>query len=721
MRQLALYQDGRLELQDVPDAVAPSGGILVRTTHSVLSPGTERMKLEQARMNLVQKAAARPDQVRAVVDTARRLGWSAAVAKVRNRLESPSPLGYSAAGIVEAVDPGNTRFRVGDRVACGGAESAHHAELIGVPDLLAAPVPPGVPLWSAAYTTLCSIALHAVRQAGTAVGDQAMVVGQGLVGQLVTSLLAAAGARVIGVDTLPARLAIAGQMGAERVAAPGDLRGGALILEWTGGRGVDAVFLCVGGASTAPVEQAVEALRDRGTLVIVGAYDAVLEWKSLYRKEVQVRYARSYGPGRYDPAYEWRGADYPLGYVRWTEARNFEACLHLMDAGRLNLGPVSGTRVRVEDALSVYRDLLDPAGGMIGALLEYPPAESATPAPSPASDLPPAAPPRGAPAALDVIGAGNFARTMLLPHLKGRIPLGTVVNATGLSARHVQSKFGFAAATTDSRRLLESVSANPILIATRHHLHGPMVVSALEHGRHVFVEKPLCLTRDELDAIDAALLGSTGSVMVGFNRRYAPATADLARALRACPGPKALSCHVVAAPPAAESWYANVEESGGRILGESCHFLDLFLHVLQARPCAVSAQPLGSGTGTTARSLDSVAAQVEFDDGSTAQLVYGPEGDPSFPKETVRVVAHGLVAECEDFRRLVLHRKRKRTVSRYRSKGHAEEIERWLAFLGGEAPHPLPYAEARQTMLLTFAVLESIRTRRTVSLTDPRL
>jgi predicted dehydrogenase/threonine dehydrogenase-like Zn-dependent dehydrogenase len=724
VKQLAQYQDGRLEIQDVPAPLPPPGGLLVRTTHSVISPGTEKMKVEQARMNLLQKAKARPDQVGKVLDTARTLGWRAAVEKVRNRLESPTPLGYSAAGIVEAVDVANSRFRVGDRVACGGAECAHHAELIAVPDLLASHVPIGVPMWSAAYTTLCAIAMQAVRQADAQVGSQVMVIGQGLIGQLATAILTAAGMRVLAADVISGRLKVARDMGAERVANPAEIRIEDEVREWTGGYGVDAVLLCVGGKSAAPAEQAVACLRDRGTLVIVGIYDATLDWKTCYMKEIQVRYSRSYGPGRYDTAYEWSGRDYPVGYVRWTENRNFESCLNLMASGRLDLMPVTTRRAPFEEALPVYSALMERANGDIGVVLEYGGHRPEEVMPALAVASPGSFPrlPRHAPripgapcSALDVIGAGNFARTMLLPHLKGRISLGTIVNNTALSSRHVKEKFGFAKAATDASELLGDNPTNAVLIATRHHLHGPMVLSAIQHQRHVFVEKPLCLTRVELDRIDAAMAESTGSVMVGFNRRFAPATRELAKILADCPGPKSMAFHVFAGRLAPDHWYSNLEESGGRVLGESCHFLDLFCHLLGSAPRSVFARTTWPTSGRTAFP-DSVAVQIEFDDGSSAQLIYSAEGDPSFPKESFRVFAAGLVAECENSQSLTIHQRRKSRTRKFASKGHGEEMEAWLAFLKGEAEHPLPYIEARQSMLLTFAVLDSIREHRAIEL-----
>jgi predicted dehydrogenase/threonine dehydrogenase-like Zn-dependent dehydrogenase len=727
MKQLAQYQDGRLELQEVPVPVPPPGGILVRTTCTVISPGTEKMKVEQARMSLLQKAKARPDQVKKVLDTARTLGWKAALQKVRNRLESPSPLGYSAAGEVVAVDAQNTRFQVGDRVACGGAECAFHAEMIAVPDLLASPIPDGVQDWQAAYTTLASISMQAVRQAQVGLGERVLVMGQGLVGQLATNLLAASGARVMGVDFVGQRLTVAQQMGAERVVNPGATKVEDAVREWTDGLGVDAVLLCVGGKTSAPADQAIACLRDRGTLVIVGIYDAQLEWKTAYMKDIQVRYSRSYGPGRYDPQYEWGGRDYPVGYVRWTENRNFESCLQLMKSGGLNLNPVTTRRARFDDAVSVYNELMLQGNADIGVVLEYGATKVSEPVALPEKKATvqlngsseSVAKLQGGGMVLDVIGAGNFARTMLLPHIKGQVPFGTIVNGTGLSARHVREKFGFADAETDSSKVFARSANSAVMIGTRHHLHAPLVLDGLKHGKHVFVEKPLCLTVEELDQISGVVHQSngqgSGSVMVGFNRRFAPATVELTRVLRAIPGPKTLTYHVFAGPLAPDHWYANLEESGGRVLGEACHFLDFACHVLGSRPEKVTAQTVWPARGRNAFP-DSVTAQVEFSDGSSFQLVYTAEGDFAFPKESFRVFASGLVAECENFQKLSLYQKRKLTEKKFTSKGHAEEMAAWASFLKGETAHPMSYAQTHQSMALTFAVLESIRENRQVTL-----
>lgn len=704
MLQLAQYQDGRLELQDVPVPVPPPGGILIRTTCSVISPGTEKMKVEQARMSLLQKAKARPDQVKKVLDTARTLGWKSALEKVRNRLESPSPLGYSAAGVVVAVDDLNSRFRVGDRVACGGAECAFHAEMIAVPDLLAARIPEGVEDWQAAYTTLASISMQAVRQANVKLGERVLVMGQGLVGLLATSLLRASGARVMAVDYMASRLETAQAMGAERVVNPGQTRVADAVREWTGGDGVDVVMLCVGGKGADAADTAIECLRDRGVMVIVGIYDAELSWKTAYMKDIQVRYSRSYGPGRYDPQYEWGGQDYPLGYVRWTENRNFESCLHLMQNGTLDLAPVTTRRAVFAEAVSVYDQLMQPGNQDIGVVLNYA-AKTAGSEASPRGTSPTsvtATQGRGPVQRVDVIGAGNFARTMLLPHLKGNIELGTIVNGTGLSSRHVKEKFGFDQAATDSAAVFEK-AGGAVMIGTRHHLHAPLILKALAAGKRVFVEKPLCLTVGELQEIDEAMKTGQGDILVGFNRRFAPATVELKKRLDTLPGPKTLAYHVFAGPLAPDHWYANMAESGGRVLGEACHFFDYACFLL-GRPVQVLAQTIGR-----TEVPDSVTVQIGFADGSSAQILYSADGDFAFPKESFRVFGMGLVAECENFQSLTLYRNRKRTVMKFGSKGHAEEMAAWLACLKDGHNSPLPYPDAHQSMRLTFAVMESLR------------
>jgi predicted dehydrogenase/threonine dehydrogenase-like Zn-dependent dehydrogenase len=722
LKQIAQYQDGRLELQDVPLPSAPPGGILVRLTHSVISVGTEKMKVEQARMSLLQKARARPDQVRKVLDTARTLGWRAAVEKVRNRLEIPSPLGYSAAGVVEAVDAGNTRFRIGDRVAIGGAECAYHAEYAAVPDMLATAVPEGVENWQAAYTTIASIALQAVRQLQPTLGERVLVVGQGLVGLLVTAFLRASGVRVMALDVAPARRALAQAMGAEKVVIAGQQDLHQEARAWSEGFGVDAAVLAASANTNGPTEQALEVLRDRGRVVVVGKTKVDLPWEYAFGKEIEVRFSRSYGPGRYDPAYEWAGSDYPIGYVRWTEQRNFEACLQCMRAGSIDLASLTTRRAPFTEALQIYQHLMGDGGSAeAGVILEYGQHDTDVPLPAPAGPprlalVQPSPPTQRLDTPIsrvDVIGAGNFARSMLLPHLKDRVPLGTVVNHTALSANHVRTKFGFAGAATNTEQVFADAAHAAVLIATRHNLHAPLVLRALAANRHVFVEKPLCLNRVELEQIDIALGTSRGSVQVGFNRRFAAAAVELRQLIRATPGPKTASFRVMAGPLEPGSWFANMGESGGRVLGEACHFFDFFCFLFESGPLSVSAQTVWPAAGRLPFP-DSVTAQVEFADGSCGQLIYSAEGDTSWPKETCTVFGAGFTAELQNFKTLSVHRRRKRTSREFNGKGHAEQMAAWTAFLGGASPHPVPFEAARRSMLLTFAAVAAIQQGRSI-------
>lgn len=709
-------------MQEVPKPTAPPGGILVRVTHSVISLGTEKMKVEQAKMNLLQKAKARPDQVRKVVEVAKSMGWRSALEKVRNRLESPSPLGYSAAGVVVAVDEANGRFKVGDRVACGGAECAFHAEYIAVPDMLAAPIPKDVPSWKAAYTTLCSIALHAVRRTEPRLGDKILVMGQGLVGLIITNFLKSSGARVLAVDLLPSRRKTAEAMGAERVVILGQQNLMDEVRFWTEGYGVDAAVICTGTQSNTPIEQACEACRDRARMVDVGITKIELPWRMFSEKEIEFRFSRSYGPGRYDPGYEWGGNDYPIGYVRWTEQRNFQASLHAMGTGLLNLEALTTRKVPFADALGVYQTLATSQND-IGIVLEYPDvAEEAVVSSAPES---PPVPRQPSPArkrnkpveALDVIGAGNFARTMLLPGLKGQIPLGAVVNQTALSANHVKTKFGFESAGTDAQQVLARPGDRAVVIATRHHLHAPLVLAGLKTGREIFVEKPICLTRQELREIDTAVANGTSTIQVGFNRRFAPASQEIKRMLADTPGPLSVSYRWMCGVLDPSHWYSNIAESGGRIIGEACHVLDYMCFLFDSYPVRVFAQDIWPGKGRLPVP-DSVSVQVEFENGSSGQLDYTAQGDSSYPREQFTLFGAGLVVEVSNFLEMQVYRGRKKTKKSFSSKGHAEQVAAWLGYLRGQTEHPFPYEQSRTSMLLTFAVLESIQQRRAVSLEE---
>lgn len=511
-------------------------------------------------------------------------------------------------------------------------------------------------------------------------------------------------------DFLQPRLEAALAMGAERVIQSNQSNITEAVLEWTEGHGVDAVLLCIGGNGKDASNLAISCLRDRGVMVIVGMYDAQLTWKSAYIKDIQVRYSRSYGAGRYDPNYEWGSHDYPIGHVRWTENRNFEACLQLMKSGQLDLVPITTRSIKFENIIGVYNHL----DAELGVVITYP-NETSLPQSSVLAQKLFSAPNVALETvihscdSLDVIGAGNFARTMLLPHLKGKLTFGTIVNRTGLSANHVKQKFGFNRASTDASDVF-SGSAGSVVIATCHHLHAPLTLLGLAADKHLFVEKPMCLSRDELTQINQAILKTRGSLMIGFNRRFAPVTRELKTLLESISGPKSLAFHVFAGPLSPDHWYSQLEQSGGRIIGEACHFFDYACH-LMGTPIQVTAQALGRCAVP-----DSITAQIEFSGGSSAQIIYSAQGDASFSKESFRVFGSGFVAECDNFQRLTIHQNRKQRVLKFSSKGHAEEMNAWLKFLKGNSKHPLAYPEAQQSMRLTFAVMDSVREGRSIAI-----
>lgn len=728
VKQIAQYQDGRLEFQEVPKPTAPPGGVLVRTLHSVISVGTEKMKVEQAKMNLLQKAKARPDQVRKVLDTARNLGWKSALEKVKNRLESPTPLGYSAAGIVEAVDSANTRLKVGDLVACGGAECAFHAEYIALPEMLVARIPEGVPTSHAAYTTLCSIAMQAVRQTEVSIGDRVLVMGQGLVGLLVSNLLKVAGAQVAAVDIFDERKAICDAVGVDKFinARHGNFHD--VIREWTDGFGVDASIVCTASQSNTPIEQSAEALRDRGKLVDVGITKIELPWKLFYEKELEVKFSRSYGPGRYDPSYEWGGVDYPIGYVRWTEQRNFQSCLELMKSGKLALDALTTSEVEFGKCLEKYEAMAAGTSRDIGVVLSYEEQEENSLSEASRTDQSGVIDSGGSEVkekretpvtGIHVIGAGNFARTMLLPHLRDHIPFRTITNNTSLSATHVKTKFEFDEAYTDYNQAMGDIKpgSEAVMVATRHHLHASMILDGLKSNSEIFVEKPLCLNVEELNQIDEAVSQSAGTVQVGFNRRFAPVSQKLKSQLDLAPGPKTVSIRVMAGKLDPDHWYANYHESGGRVIGEACHFFDYFNFLFGCNPVRVMAQSAWSIDGKLPFP-DTVTAMVEYADGSSGQLIYTAEGDTSYPKEKLTAFGAGIVAEITNFQMLTLYKGRKKSVMKDPSKGHREQMGAWAEFLKGESAHPLPYSQSRMSMLVTFAVMASIRRGASVAI-DP--
>jgi predicted dehydrogenase/threonine dehydrogenase-like Zn-dependent dehydrogenase len=695
-------RDGELRVVDSPEPELRATSVLVRAEASLVSAGTERAKVQVGRESLLGKARRRPDQVRTVLDSVRQEGLGATVQTVRARLDALSPLGYSAAGRVEVVGSAVPDIRPGERVACAG-ESAGHGELLAVPGNLCVSVPDSVPPQDAAFTTVGAIAMHGFRQAELRLGERVAVIGMGLVGQLTAQIARAAGCEVLGIDLSPWRLELAGEaLTAARLrsAVTADDLG-----RW------DAVLVTAAApTSTDPASLATDLARDRGTIVVVGDVKLDLDRRRLYDKELSVRLARSYGPGRHDREYEERGLDYPLPYVRWTERRNMAAFVDLLAGGNIRVDHLVTHRFPIEEAPAAFDLLASADERSLAIVLDYPAAGDET------ASQTRARPPhdvherrRRTGNRIGFLGAGNFAQRFLIPLAReAGLELDLVATSTGLSAAGVaeRAKFGRGACSVDE--LLADETLTGVVVATRHDRHADLVLSALARGLGVFVEKPLCLTEEELDRIEGELSVQPDTpLMVGFNRRYAPLTSELKTFLDSEPGPANVLVRVNAGTLPPDHWLNDPAEGGGRLLGEGCHFLDLLLHLVGRRATAVTAQARRSTDEAVAQVQDFVIV-VRFEDGSLGTLLYGTRGSRSRGKELVEAHRGGRTAVLDDFGTLMLYGAggpRKRG-GRRRDKGHAAELRRFARLLAGEEA---PDAQADlAAMRLTFAARRAL-------------
>ncbi|MDQ4142437.1 MAG: bi-domain-containing oxidoreductase [Actinomycetota bacterium] len=701
------YRSGELSVLDVPMPACKPGGVLVRSRYSLISTGTELMKVAEARLSLIGKARARPDQVRKVVDSAAQLGPAAAYKKAMARLDSYTPLGYSLSGIVTEVGRGAEEFHAGQLVACAGNEHALHAEVNWVPTNLCVPVPEGVDAHLAAFATVGAIAMHGVRRAEVQVGEFACVIGLGLIGQLVVQVLNAAGVRVVGFDPVEERCRVGEAAGALVCAPPteeGIARVEQALSAGTAGLGADHVFLAAGGSSNDPVHLAARIARDRARVVDIGKTRLDLPWNEYYEKELEVRFSRSYGPGRYDDRYEIQGVDYPAGYVRWTERRNLACFLDLLARGELNLEPLVTEVFPVENAVEVYGRL--DAGELrgVGFLFEYryeggPQAEKAPP--PAARPVPALRPPLERGLRLGFIGAGNYASSMLLPHLASRedVELAHLVTATSVSAVNGQRRFGFVRASTDVADVIDDCSIDAVFVVTRHNSHADLTCRALQAGRAVFVEKPLALTDAELDRV-LEVIAATGNdrLMVGFNRRFAPLFVELKSRFRAEGAPGVVRYLVNAGPLPKKSWYSDAETEGSRFTGEGGHFIDTVSWWFESLPQEVHA--------VAASGAEDLVATLRFHGGSVASIVYTGSGNPRYPKEMFEASAGSRTARLDNFRRAAVWVGRRRHARRSIAidKGQRPQLERFLQAVRSGGPMPIPLESLVATTRATLAV-----------------
>ena len=690
---LQSYRTGELTVADVPAPGLEPGCLLVLTAASLVSAGTDRGTLELAQKSLLGKARERPDLVRKVLDRLARDGLLATGKAVLGKLDQPIPLGYSCAGEVVAVGEGVEGFAVGDRVACAGAKVANHAELNLVPASLCARVPEAVDDETAAFVTLGAVALHGLRQAQPTLGETFAVIGLGLVGQLAVQLLKANGCAVLGVDLDSVKIELARRLGADAaVLRGGDVAGAARAL--TAGRGVDGVLICAATPSSDPIALAGELCRDRARVVAVGAVGMEVPRRPWFDKELTLLQSRSYGPGRYDPAYEERGQDYPLGYVRWTEGRNLEAFLALCAKGLVRTAPLVTHRFPIEQADLAYQVVARERP--VAVLLTYP--RVARPART--VQLSPPTPRSGA-VRVAVLGAGAFAAGTLVPQLAAAgARLVGIASARGASARHLATRFGFERATTDADELVRDPDLDAVYILTRHSQHAAQAVRALAAGKHVFVEKPPALDEAGLAALLTAARASGRLLVPGYNRRFAPLALELRQHFAARRSPLVMQVRVNAGPLPEDHWLRDPRE-GGRLVGEACHFVDLCAWLCGALPVSVYA--LGTG--------DDFALTLRFGDGSIATIAYLASSDASAGKERVEVLGDGAWGLLDDFRRLELRRGGARTAARGRlqDKGHRAETAAFLAAVQAGGPSPISLDELAATSRATFAALESLR------------
>jgi len=709
-------QNGETIVADVPVPALKAGAALIQTAASLVSVGTERMLVSFAEKSLAGKARARPDLVRQMVDKARREGVITTLEAAFTRLDQPMVLGYSSAGTILAVGEGMSRFSVGERVACAGGNYAVHAEYALVPQNLMARIPDGVDFESAAFTTLASIALHGFRLSGCQVGERVAVIGLGLVGLLTCGIAAAAGCHVIGIDLDAQRVALAHLMGAETSVLRPEAEEACQY--FSRGRGADSVLICADAASSDPVNLAGNIARERARVVAVGAVDLSLPRKVYYEKELFFVNSRSYGPGRYDPTYEEGGRDYPIGYVRWTEGRNLEAVLDMLATRRLNVAPLITHRFPIEQAPEAYQLLSGKRKEpFLGILLTYP-QEGVTPPQvlAPRHIHPPLPSPAFQPVAvvkLGVLGAGNFASLVMLPAMRGvsQLEMAGICSASGVSAQHAARKYGFRFSAATEDEVIHSPEVNTVAVLTRHHLHTRQVVAALLAGKHVFCEKPLALTVEDLSKVQEALQASPGCLLtVGFNRRFSALAQEMRRFLHSRQEPLAVHYRVNAGYLPLQHWLHDVGQGGGRILGEGCHFVDFLIFLAGDVPLSVRAHNLPDGGKYN---QDNVLLTFTFADGSLGTIAYLANGDKAFSKERVEVFCGGRVAVLDDFRTLETAYKGKRTLHRSwlrQDKGHHTE---WLAFvqaLTQSGTPPIPYKHIFGGVQATLAAVQALQT-----------
>jgi predicted dehydrogenase/threonine dehydrogenase-like Zn-dependent dehydrogenase len=714
----AVLQDlksGKVSVAEVPPPALPAlqpGGVLVRVRRSLISIGTERAVIALAKKSPLGKARERPDLARKVLNKAQQEGFWNTYKVVRNLIASPIPLGYSCAGDVLEVGSDASGFAVGDRVACAGLNYANHAEIDYVPRNLAAKMPDGLAFDDACFVTLGAIAMQGVRLAQLELGERVVVLGLGLVGQIALQIARCSGARVLAYDLDPSKVALALELGAHQgVSDPAALR--PAVAAFTEGAGADAVLVCAATKSDRPLGDAADVSRLKGRVIVVGDVGMAIKRRPYFEKELSLIVSRSYGPGRYDPAYEVHGVDYPLPYVRWTEQRNMQSFLELVAAGDVRVAPLVTHRFPIDNVEPAYQLVTgEREERAIAILLEYPGVDVAATRVPMGRDGSPAVMASRDTIRLGVIGAGQFAKAVLLPAFASQkgVRIDAVCTATGLTSRKVAESYKARYCTSDAAEVINDPDIDAVLIATRHDQHATLVADALRAGKAVFAEKPLAITRESLADL-ARLLRSIPSprLMVGFNRRFAPLAVQCRRFFGDRAYPLFLSYRVNAGTFPPESWVFDPVHGGGRVLGEVCHFIDTLAYLTDALPARVHAEEIPYSREPAHR-RDSVTITLRMTDGSVGAIHYLADGDPGLAKEYVEVFGGQRAALLDNYRTLTLHsgNKRRRERLMNQAKGHAEEVAAFVDAVRGGQPMPIAAETILAVSAATFAVHTSL-------------
>src|SRR5688572_2829134 len=715
MKQLLQnIKNGKSIVEDVPIPTARESQALVKTEASLVSAGTERMVIEFAEKSLVGKARARPDLVKQVLDKARREGLRNTAQSAFNRLDQPMALGYSSSGTVVALGEKMEGFRIGQRVACAGGGYAVHAEYAVLPRNLLTPLPKDVDFESGAFTTLGAIAMHGFRLAEPQIGETVAVIGLGLLGLLTTQIASAAGCNVLGIDIDQTRINLTSSLGLEAVQREKAIDSSAA---FNANRGFDVILICADTSSNDPVELAGTIARDRARVVATGAVGLTIPRKVYYEKEISFINSRSYGPGRYDPSYEEQGNDYPLGYVRWTEGRNFEAVLELMAKDKLKVKPLITHRFPIEKATTAYDVITGKKKEpFLGVLLTYPEnVEELESSKVIKFNVPTFK--RSNVLTLGVLGAGSFANTILLPIITklDNVELVGIASSGGLHAQHSGKKFGFQYATSSNEEIINDPNINTVAILTRHDSHAELAIKALKAGKHVFVEKPLAINLEQLEQVNKLLVSNLQCLLaVGFNRRFSPLARQLSAFLNNRTEPMHVHYRINAGYLPLNHWIHDPEIGGGRIIGEACHFVDFITFLVGEHPVSVTAHALPDNNKYR---QDNISMTFTFHDGSIGIVDYLANGDKSFSKERVEVFCGGRVAVLDDFVSLqTIEDGKKKEERGVQDKGWVNEWKVFAKTIREGGPPPIPYEQLIGVTRAMFGVIESLRLKKTIEI-----